>query len=205
MNHLQKGKMDKKQNIITSFLELVKETGSMKNISVQNIADKAEIGKGTVYEYFDNKEEIIKEAFKYMIEVMTKTFLVTDNYQGLNFVERLHKYIDNTVNASMIVSQYSKYNHHNIGEIANYIDIKELLKERIKQFQRDSVRLFKDNVISVGIEEGVIKRDISDLHVHLLVKMVTRELTENMEFEFFNNDELGKSLFDITYAILSNE
>ena len=47
----------------------------MKNITVAQVAKTANIGKGTVYEYFENKEDIIFEIINMHIEYHHEKFL----------------------------------------------------------------------------------------------------------------------------------
>lgn len=58
----------KEIRILNSVADLLLEGVSLHNIKVADIAAKAEIGKGTVYEYFSSKEEIISKAVIYRIQ-----------------------------------------------------------------------------------------------------------------------------------------
>jgi AcrR family transcriptional regulator len=53
-------KEQKRRDIACACKELLLEKG-LRNISVSQIAQTAGIGKGTVYEYFENKEDIVFE------------------------------------------------------------------------------------------------------------------------------------------------
>lgn len=52
----------KVEALYQAIMELFKEGADINNLTVAEIAKKAGIGKGTVYEYFGNKEEMIAEA-----------------------------------------------------------------------------------------------------------------------------------------------
>jgi len=53
-------KKEKRRNIALACRELLLEYG-IDNITVSQIAQTAGVGKGTVYEYFENKEDIVFE------------------------------------------------------------------------------------------------------------------------------------------------
>jgi len=60
-------KEEKRRNIALSCRELLLEHG-IKNITISQIAKSAGIGKGTIYEYFSNKEDIVFEIISSFIE-----------------------------------------------------------------------------------------------------------------------------------------
>jgi AcrR family transcriptional regulator len=56
-------KLDKKTLILETTLELISENG-FHGTPISMIAEKAGIGAGTIYRYFENKEDLINELFK---------------------------------------------------------------------------------------------------------------------------------------------
>lgn len=57
----------KKERILQALLDLIKEKNQLSAITVSLIAQRAGIGKGTIYEYFSSKEEIFIETVGYYI------------------------------------------------------------------------------------------------------------------------------------------
>ena len=53
-------KEEKKRLIVNAALQVIKEKG-FTDATVEEIASVAKIGKGTVYEYFKTKEEIVQK------------------------------------------------------------------------------------------------------------------------------------------------
>jgi AcrR family transcriptional regulator len=81
----------RKREIALAALELFAEK-SFESVSVSEIARAAGIGKGTVYEYFDSKEELILHTIVVWIEEMeVRAERVLDGTQ--NPEERLRRYI----------------------------------------------------------------------------------------------------------------
>ncbi len=67
-------KEEKRREVALSCRELIYEVG-MKNLTVAQVAKAAGIGKGTIYEYFENKDDIIFEIINIHIEEHHKKFL----------------------------------------------------------------------------------------------------------------------------------
>lgn len=63
--------MDKKQRIILTMLELVVEQG-LNATPMSQVAKEANVAVGTIYHYFENKNQIIEEIF----EMINKDFSV---------------------------------------------------------------------------------------------------------------------------------
>ncbi|MFA7533081.1 MAG: TetR/AcrR family transcriptional regulator [Tissierellaceae bacterium] len=58
---------EKEISIFNGLINLMKEGINPYAIKVSDIAKAADIGKGTIYDYFDSKEEVISKAIVYSI------------------------------------------------------------------------------------------------------------------------------------------
>ncbi len=67
-------KEQRRKEIAVACLDLIHEVG-IKKLTVAQVAQTAGIGKGTIYEYFENKEDIIFEIINIHIEEHHKQFL----------------------------------------------------------------------------------------------------------------------------------
>ena len=67
-------KEEKRRNIALSCRELLLEHG-INSLTISKIAQTAGVGKGTIYEYFDNKEDIVFEIITTFIAVHEKRLL----------------------------------------------------------------------------------------------------------------------------------
>lgn len=70
LNRKERERDFKKQLIAEAAFRLFKDT-SFEAVTVQDIATTAEMGKGTIYQYFDNKDEIL-------------TYILSENLDRLN-------------------------------------------------------------------------------------------------------------------------
>ena len=64
----------RRKEIASSCLDLIHEVG-IKKLTVAQVAKVAGIGKGTIYEYFENKEDIIFEIINIHIDKHQNEFL----------------------------------------------------------------------------------------------------------------------------------
>lgn len=59
----------KKHEILTAAMRIFAKKG-VANTTMSDVAEAAGIGKGTIYEYFKNKDDIFAEAFRHFMDVM---------------------------------------------------------------------------------------------------------------------------------------
>ena len=64
---MKKQYTEKEISVFGGVMALSKEGKKIYNITVQDIAKAANVGKGTLYEYFSSKEEIIMNALMYFL------------------------------------------------------------------------------------------------------------------------------------------
>ena len=57
--------LPKEKAVYKAVIELFEEGADINNLTVAEITGRAGIGKGTAYEYFSGKEEMIAKAFFY--------------------------------------------------------------------------------------------------------------------------------------------
>lgn len=70
MNGFQKRTEEKKIQILEATFGLLNTNTGKGNITMEQIAKHANVGKATVFKYFGNKENLIHEVFKHFLEDM---------------------------------------------------------------------------------------------------------------------------------------
>ena len=65
----EREKQQRRQTIMNAAIELIKAEG-LAGLSMDKIAEKAELSKGTLYLYFKNKEQLLGELFWMKISVL---------------------------------------------------------------------------------------------------------------------------------------
>lgn len=66
---------NKREQILHAAVEKFLEK-DFYQVTVTEIAELAEVGKGTVYEYFSSKEELFKESFAYCADLYLQSFKI---------------------------------------------------------------------------------------------------------------------------------
>lgn len=140
-----------------AVIELLESGEDIFGLRVSTITDKAGIGKGTAYEYFDTKEEIVacalvyymqrifewlessmleKESFKEQVDLILNTMSTRDK-QNQCFIRALHILTDSS-------------------EFSNMIR-RKLSSERLRRFS--PLNVF-ERVLKKGIEKGEVREDL---------------------------------------------
>lgn len=81
--------LPKEQAIYQAVIELFEEGADVGNLTVSEITARAGIGKGTAYEYFSGKEEMIAKAFFYNGEMFCRQL-----YEGICKEKNLYDKIE---------------------------------------------------------------------------------------------------------------
>ncbi|GGA25670.1 TetR/AcrR family transcriptional regulator [Paenibacillus physcomitrellae] len=55
--------MSKKQDIMTATLDLIHEEG-LQSVTFSKLFKRANVGSGTIYNYFSNKEDLVNEVYR---------------------------------------------------------------------------------------------------------------------------------------------
>lgn len=84
--------MGKREDILTATLDLITEEG-LQSVTFAKIFKRANVGSGTVYNYFKNKEELVNELYKDILIHMSEFTL--ENYDPtVTLYERFKLYLN---------------------------------------------------------------------------------------------------------------
>lgn len=124
-------KIDKKEEIIRAALEIIAEHG-FHGAPMAMIAEKAGVGAGTIYRYFENKDVLIKDLYKEIECRMTS--VITIGYSS-----------DLTIRERFI---------HLISQLIHYFLTHPLEFRYVEQFHNSPYGIeFRKNKI-LGVEHG---------------------------------------------------
>lgn len=145
---------DKKTLIYEAALSLVYENNDLSRIKVADIAARADIGKGTVYEYFDSKEQVIGEAIIYMFTKGIKTceLLIDDNK---SFKEAYTMLLQNL---SSMSKNRSLYNFMTLTQkdFAVHVTIQKILFRKLEELRKVYFQVV-ERLVDKSVQEGIIK------------------------------------------------
>ena len=155
-------KEEKRRNIACSCQEILLEHG-IKNLTISQIAKTAGVGKGTIYEYFENKEDIVFEIITAFIsEHERKLFEITD--QNISTKDKLFHFF------YMIHEDENSHKHLNIYREFLAISMTNGTQEMV-DFNIMCREKFTDILVQImkeGIMKGEIRREAQALVSALL-------------------------------------
>ncbi|RXJ88761.1 TetR family transcriptional regulator [Arcobacter sp. CECT 8983] len=151
-------KEEKRREIALASCDLIYEVG-MKKLTVAEVARTAGIGKGTIYEYFENKEDIIFEIINMHIEQHHKEF--TEKVSKLNTIEeKLELFFDFLLNdTEENMKHFNGYKEFlSIVLAEENLPMKEFNCEKNEYFGGELIKILEDS-----INKGEIKKEAINL------------------------------------------
>lgn len=73
MNGYDKRTLEKKKQVIEATFHLMNNETGIENLTMDEIAKNANVGKTSIFKYFGSKENLIHEVFKYFLELIGET------------------------------------------------------------------------------------------------------------------------------------
>jgi TetR/AcrR family fatty acid metabolism transcriptional regulator len=180
-------KKEKKDLIIAAALREFSKKGFAKT-TVNDIAAAAGIGKGTIYEYFSNKEEIIHETFTHFMggfEANFQEVLVSD----LNAVGKLKKMLESFAALPGSPARETMDLMFDFwAEGIKVSDSKGILMNHMTQFYQAYMEIFADVIIE-GMGDGSFRKDINphsaaSMIVGCLDGLLVQWLLDKENYEF---------------------
>ena len=181
----------KRQDILASARELFRDKG-FHYTKMEEIAITAGVGKGTLYEYFDNKQNIFDEACIAYVD------LIIDNIKYISDMEKSFKdklWILFSEKLKM-ESEFANMSIDNILSNKNIISektVKTILGKITEMYMLIS------NIVDQGKEEGVVVKNVqSEIIACLIVGAMSEYLrlkSHYKEYEIKENDVI----FDLLY------
>jgi TetR/AcrR family acrAB operon transcriptional repressor len=149
----------KRRNIAIACTELLLVKG-IKNLTITEIAKTAGIGKGTVYDYFSNKEEIVFEIIRNFIEKHHHN-LLSQSDSHTSTKQKIFYLFD------FFLSEYKPYEKH-LDVFREYLSVTLSSKcSPMIEFNRECSGFIK-NILEDIIEEGIKKGEITEISRNLV-------------------------------------
>ena len=172
--------------IYRATLTLVKERG-LAGITMSDISKAANIGTGTLYIYFKNKDELIKALF---IECRQKS--VQQYFSGIDpeapFEERIHKMFTNIIHYKMKffeVSAFLEQSYH--SPFVCITDLKKKQKALDPLFQL--------------VEDGIRLKKLKNIGADLIVSYMFGIIHEIVKKSYFSNKKFSAETIEELYTL----
>ncbi|MBI5604664.1 MAG: TetR/AcrR family transcriptional regulator [Deltaproteobacteria bacterium] len=188
----------RKQQIIQAAIEVFSKS-NFQNSSISEIAQKADIAEGTIYQYFKNKEDL----FFSIPAQKTKEFCeeLDLHLQGIHdAVSKIRK----------LIWYYLYFFKMNPDYARTLMLEMRVSKSFIQSKTYGSLKEFTDKVIEIikeGQEEGIVRKDINlylirELVLGILEHRVTRWLLKEENYDLLEN---YSEVFDLIFNGIKNK
>ncbi len=189
---------EKELLIFQGVNKLLSEGESLHTLKVSDIATAAGIGKGTIYDYFSSKDEILRKALIYTLE--KELLLISETLRELtSFKEKCYGIFN-------IIERYVK-EHNSISNAFLFnlrpFEITGMLKNihQAEELKNKTISKILRVVVNQGIEEGIIRdQDNSDLEL-LVFKSAILGFTSCL-CHGLHSEEENKKVKDMAYSII---
>ncbi|MCK4524649.1 TetR/AcrR family transcriptional regulator [candidate division WOR-3 bacterium] len=178
--------MNKKEKIMNAAINFFSENGFDKS-ALDDIAKYAGVGKGTLYLYFKDKEDIyiksIKNIFDKWIEKMDEVIKL-----DLNASEKLEKYLD--VNIKQIISNMSLAKIL-MREIPNF-----LLKLH-KSNKMGPMKIYKkrEKHLCMIIEQGINSGEFKNVNKEIMANIIIGSVNSYVMKYIFHSEKICEKDF----------
>lgn len=189
-------KEDRRREIAISRTDLIYEVG-MKNITVAQVAKIANIGKGTVYEYFENKDDIIFEIINIHIEKHNK-----DLVESIKKVNTTKEKVELFFKLVLLDDEENLKHFNGYKEFLSIVLSEE--NSAMKEFNCNKNEFFKAELLKIfqnGVSKGELKIEALSLVDGILTYqkgLALRKMSQNN----FDTKENFREFIDTIFNLI---
>ncbi len=182
----------RKNEIMQAAIKLFAEKG-FEHTTLDEIAVASEFGKGTIYNYFANKEEIYLEILRHStseyVNIFESTYNETENLKDflLNFTKRIFEYSLNNIQIFRIHARLKTQIDAETNTYCNDEEFVEVNKKLTSMLQQRIAKSIEEGeIISVDIDSLINAfRSITMPYILLLLSTKkAEEIDHKKEAEF---------------------
>ncbi len=180
-------KEEKRRNIALSCRELLLEHG-INSLTISQIAKTAGVGKGTIYEYFENKEDIVFEIITTFIVEHERRLLELSDAQ-ISTKEKLFQFFYLLFEDELVRKQLKVYKEFLAISLSN--EPEEMLL--FSQQCHDRFTVILSQILEAGRDSGEIAEK-KLVHESTLILFATGLIVDSRLFDFDVETEIHKFL-----------
>ena len=173
MENEECGLSEKEVLIFNAVIELVNEGQDLTKLKVGDITAKAGIGKGTAYEYFSSKEEIVEKALKYSMATYIRDVMILVEKEETfrdKFFCLLNYMQDHKDRARMVLWILKLKGQTMDFTSADYMAAKEEEAQDTLQY----LKMLGNWFLSFGDREGLFKEQNENFRISALLSQVVQ-------------------------------
>jgi len=159
---------DKEEAILNAAFEVFNENG-FTNASMKDIATEAGLGKGTLYEYFQNKEDLFIQVVKaktshFFNELNTR---ISDKYTLREILNELIKFTQDMMEETEFFFKFMMFGE--FFEMSS--EVKQKLFEMILINREESVKVLRE-LFEKGSAAGILREFDWEFAANLIPEMI---------------------------------
>lgn len=157
---------DKELAIFNGVIDLIKRGANIYSVTVSEIAKASGVGKGTIYEYFRTKEEVISKAILYNMKREVE--------HAIERVEQKKSFKDRYYEALEIIVENFDNKFSTINLLLSTGNFNELYEYMIDEKQliaayTSKIESIIDRLLLMGYEEGIIAIEESQYYKRMVI------------------------------------
>ena len=184
-------RQEKKKQISDAALELFAENG-FHGTSISQIAKKARISKGLIYNYFESKNEILEEITRWAFDDVYSKFDFDSD--GVLTKEEFTRFIRETLKSTIDNRQFWKL----YFALVFQPEILESYTEKYKDKGVNIVKMLREFIVS----QGSTSPDKDLIAISCLLKGATLIVLTSPDF--FPNDSIVEDTTQACFKLISN-
>ncbi len=166
-----------------------------ENVKMNNIAEEAEMARGTLYQYFKNKDEIYAAIAIRAAKMINEMFkeLLTKDQTGIEKMRNVCEFYYDFY--KKYPGYYNAYYHSGMFEVESSPTLKKLKKIRKTSFQ------VAVNAVNEGIKDGSLREDLDPAVTTLFMLATANNINNISPVTQMYMDEYGLTqdkLFQLT-------
>ena len=140
----------KEKAIYQAVMELFEEGADLSSLTVAEITGRAGIGKGTAYEYFSDKEEMIAGALF---------------YNGISFIRQIYeglskeKNLNDKVNFVLLAMEQQMTKANCILRLIHIMSDNSMISQRMRVMEKERV---EEEMFPVDMLKQILKEELKD-------------------------------------------
>ena len=185
--------------IFDGVIKLIKEGDNLYTMKVSDIARAADIGKGTIYDYFGSKEETISKALMYYM----------DNEMRICYKRIMEResFKDKYYEILFIIKDSYKNNMFIVNSILSSAGFKELYKHLADEgcntnYFFDSINNTMVNLLEIGKKDGIVTLEEEPYYFIMAIRGSLSIFSHYIgKKEYYKDISIQKAM-DTSYKIL---
>ncbi len=159
----------KREAILRMVLDFLTNEKHEK-LTISNIANALDIGKSTVYEYFDEKDAMVAEAVAMAIDEQVRYLLDVEGFDELNYDDAIRTHMRRSFHLARENKTFEKMMHN-----VDFVTISADYRAQIERKVFEVYQTLHEHVMTIlrkGIDEGLLGEAVSEHRLHVIESLL---------------------------------